>query len=204
MKKINRNNPPQEFLDLVNGPARPHNWDEFVRDYSDLYHALRNQLLAEQHDTSGYTEKHLDANGNIHIDHFRRKGIFGAAVTFDNTNMVVDERDCRLYGAGFKDARVTKEDYQWLIDPISENPDDFFTYMADGTMIPRRDIEAEKAKRAKFTIDMFNLNHPHLRNKRRDLMMMLEVYKQSAMSKEDATIGFQSIGFFTLIDYVYG
>lgn len=30
MKKINRNTPPQEYVDLISGSSRPQNWDEFL------------------------------------------------------------------------------------------------------------------------------------------------------------------------------
>ena len=204
MKKINRNTPPQEYVNLISGSSRPQNWDEFVKSYSDIYHALRNQLLSEQQDTSGYTERHLAQNGNIHIDHFRRKGIFGDEVTFDHNNFVVDERDCPSYGAGYKDTRVKREDYDWLINPMEEDPQDFFTYMADGTMIPRRDIAPDQQDRAQKTIDMFNLNHEYLRHTRQGLIKMLEAYKLGQMTKADAEEDFaRGIGFLSLVDFVF-
>ena len=204
MKKINRNTPPSAYVELISGSSRPQNWDDFVNSYRDIYLALRSQLLTEQQDVSGYTEKHLDQDGYIHIDHFKKKGMFGDSVAFDHNNMVVDERACTLYGAGYKDAQVKREDYDWLINPLTEDPADFFTYMSDGTMIPRRDISSEQWDRADQTIKMFNLNHEDLRNKRKGLIRQIEAYKSCDMTKDETSEDFKMIGFFSLIDYVYG
>ena len=203
MKKINRNTPPQAYVELITGSSCPQNWTDFVASYRDIYHALRNQLLSEQDEVSGYTEKRLEQDGCIHIDHFRRKGIFGTPVTFDHNNMVVDERDNVSYGAGYKDARITRADYDWLINPIIEDPADFFTYMSDGTMIPRRDISQEMWDRADRNIKMFNLNHEYLRHKREGLLKTIESYKSCNMSKAIVNGIFKQIGFYSLIDYVY-
>lgn len=204
MRKINRNNPPEEFVRLVTGSSRPENWDEFVLNYHDLYHQIRGQLLKEQEGMSGYTEKPLSQEGAIHIDHFRKKGMFDG-VEFDWLNFIVDEKDNVNYGAGYKDCHIKEEDYAKIIHPVIESPSVYLTYMEDGTIIARRDLtDQAKRDKADFTINIFNLNHPALKKHRCDLICAVRAYVSGSLEKKDVEDALACCGFKSVIDYVYG
>lgn len=203
MRHIDRNPAPQEFVDLVNGDNRPCNWDAFRSNYHDLYRQIRDLIWADQKGVSGYTELPLDKDNGIHIDHFRKKGMFHDE-EFHWENFVVDERNNDQYGAGHKDKVVkTAEIYDDLLGPVLDRPEEYFTYMEDGTIIPRRTIEEKMQKRAQVTRDAFNLNHEYLKNRRNGLIALFRSYRKGGMSKDDVYATLATAGFFSLIDYVY-
>lgn len=203
MKKINKSTPLAEFSILISGNSRPTNWNEFTREHHDLYLKVRNQLLTEQDNMSGYTEIPLEAEGNIHIDHFKKKGMF-QSLEFSWNNFIVDEKDNTIYGAGFKDKHVQQADYSKIINPVIEQPSQFLTYIEDGTMIVRQDITDEAIRnKAEFTIYIFNLNHPYLKKTRGSIISAIRAYQTGLMEKEDVQNALASCGFQSLIDYSF-
>ena len=202
MRKINRNNPPAEFVRLVTGSSCPVNWDVFVNDYHDLYRQIRDQLLLEQEGMSGYTEKPLSPEGSIHIDHFKEKSMF-SGVEFDWFNFVVDEIDKR-YGAIYKDNHVQISDYAKIIHPVIEQPSLYLTYMEDGTMIPRRDLTDQTMRdKAEFTIRIFNLNHSALKKNRFDMICTVRACALGRLEKKEVEDALACCGFKSVIEYVY-
>lgn len=203
MRHIERNPAPEEFVDLVSGDKKPSNWEEFYTDYHDLYRKIRDLIWSDQKGISGYTELPLDNEIGIHIDHFRKKGMFHDE-EFHWENFVVDEVNNVQYGAGHKDKIVkTKEIYDELLSPVLDRPEVYFTYMEDGTIIPRRTIAAGMQKRALVTRDVFNLNHEYLKHKRSGLISMYRSCRDGGMSKEYVYATLATVGFFSLIDYIY-
>lgn len=204
MKRINRSAAPSSFTELITKHC-PANWDEFVLDYQDVYREIRELLLRDQLMISGYTELPLELNGAIHIDHFRKKGLFGTKELFHWENFVVDERENMQYGAGYKDAHVsTKEIYNKIISPVLEIPEDYLTYMSDGSIIPLRSLtNTDMIDKAKTTISIFNLNHSFLKKKRCELIKIFQSYKCGGLSKNDVYEAMAQSGFFSVIDFVY-
>jgi len=203
MKHIDRNPAPQEFADLTTGDKKPVNWDAFRADYHDLYRQIRDLIWEDQKGVSGYTELPISKDGGIHIDHFRKKGMFREE-EFHWENFVVDERDNTLYGAGHKDRTVkTKEVYDQLLSPVLDHPEEYLTYMEDGSIIPRRTIDTAKQEKAQTTIDVFNLDHEYLVNKRKGLISVFRGCRAGGMSKEEIYQFMGDSGFYSLIDYVF-
>ena len=205
MKKIARSAAPKAFTDLVDGPVCPVNWESFRNNHHDIYLMIRNQLLDDQKMTSGYTEIPLDPNEDIHIDHFRKKGMFGVEELFNWENFVVDERENSRYGAGYKDSHVdSKEIYNDLINPVIDDPESYLSYMEDGTIIPKRDLsDSAMIQKAVTTINIFNLNHQLLRDKRGALIQAIKPLKGGGLNKDDACECMRHVGFFSIIDFVY-
>lgn len=203
MRHIDRNPAPQEFVDLITGDKKPCNWEAFHSEHHDIYRQIRDLIWSDQKGISGYTELPLDKDNGVHIDHFRKKGMFHDE-EFHWENFVVDEINNVQYGAGRKDRIVkTKEVYDDLLSPVLDRPEEYFTYMEDGTIIPRRTIDEEMQKKAQVTRDVFNLNHEYLKDKRSGLISLFRSCRNGGMSKEDVYTFMISTGFLSLIDFVY-
>lgn len=111
-------------------------------------------LLQEQNLLCAYCEKAIDDNSkNSNIDHFRLKaGHLFPEKTLDYHNLLVS---CNTYDrcSSYKDKHIkNKSDYDNIINPTVENPDDYFDYLITGEIVP-----IEKNVKAEFTIDIFQL-----------------------------------------------
>lgn len=111
-------------------------------------------LMQEQNGLCCYCEKKMDSHPkNSNIDHFKLKaGHLFPQKTLEYTNLVVS---CNTTGrcSSHKDKKITsKDEYDHIVNPIDENPDDYFDYLLTGEIVPIND----NAK-ATFTIDIFKL-----------------------------------------------
>jgi len=107
-------------------------------------------LLEEQMLLCAYCEKEIDENPkNSNIDHFKTRNLF-PELTLEYSNLLVS---CNTEGrcSNFKDTHIkNREEYKNIVNPIVENPNDFFDYLPTGEIIA-------KNKKGQFTIDIFNL-----------------------------------------------
>lgn len=97
-------------------------------------------------------------NRNAHIEHFRQRsrypqGSFEWSNLFGSCNR---QDSCGNY----KD-RLPPYDPADLIKMDEENPDDFFLFVADGTIALRKNLTDRQRHRAKETLRIFNLDHRH-------------------------------------------
>lgn len=111
-------------------------------------------LLNEQNLLCVYCEKEIDDNPkNSNIDHFRLKaGHLFPERTLDYKNLVVS---CNTKGrcSNYKDKHIkSKSDYDNIVNPIDENPNDYFDYLPTGEI-----VALKNNAKAEFTIDIFNL-----------------------------------------------
>lgn len=65
-----------------------------------------------------------------------------------------------------------------FINPVIDNPEEFLDYnIASGEVIPKsNDTNSQEYARAKYTIDVLNLNSYELKNARANLIDILSVY----------------------------
>lgn len=202
MRSIQRSPAPQEVTDLFINHT-PVNWEDFTQNHHTLYHKIREMILRDQLGISGYTELPLESSNNIHIDHFRKKGMFPEE-EFHWENFVVDERNNDQYGAGFKDKHLkSKEAYTNILSPVLDIPENYLTYMEDGTIIPIRTLSEQDQLKAKTTRDIFNLNHPFLKRRRQEMILTFRTLKSGGLCKEHLYEYMRNAGFFSLMDYVY-
>lgn len=178
MRKINKCKPLEVFSAFVRH-KKPQKWSDLPADIGAECRCT--MLEKEQKGLSGYTERKLHAgNSDLHIDHFRKRALFNASdYIFNWDNLIVDEHNPH-FGADYKDGDngvKTQEEYSRIINPVNENPHDFFEYMADGEMIPRRGLDALGVEKALHTIQVFNLNHPSLKNSRADVVRQIVMMK---------------------------
>lgn len=194
---IHRSKAPKDFTDSLK-KHKPSNWDNFVRDYHDVYLPARAVLEEDQMHLSGYTE--LPLKTKTHIDHFLKKVLFPEK-TFDWFNYVVDDH-CNDYGADYKDTHIrNRQDNAKLVNPISEDPQAFFTYQASGEMIARADISDGDKERANFTIDSFNLNHKLLTKRRSELFSLIQSYHEGGLEEVEINNALQAQGLTTFVEF---
>ena len=164
MKKINKNEP--DFYKEFAEQDKPRSWGDLSREIG--YDVRKYMLEEEQHFQCAYTEVHIDPDpGNSHVDHFRKQSLFPKSVF--KWNNLLTACNSEHYGAKFKDKNIRgKEDYQYLINPVKEEPQRYFSYSMTGEILADEDD-----RKGQFTIDSFNLNDRSLVERRK--MIVCEV-----------------------------
>ena len=200
MRRINKQQPLFAFTDFVHS-HKPRTWEDI--DPTVSKESRCHILLNEQDSLSGYTEKLLNLDkGNLHIDHFYKRSLFNANV-FDWNNLVVDEHS-PYYGADYKDNNrehcvKSRQDYNMIINPVNEDPHDFFEYLLNGRIVPKAELNELDTQKALRTIEVFNLNHPSLIESRCDVIRQIIYMK--GMTAEEVTVCFQGFSFPSVVEY---
>ncbi len=135
--------------------------------------AISRQLRAdilhkEQKSLCAYCEREIDADReNSNIDHFKTRNLFPEE-TLNYTNLLVSCNSRGKCCSSSKDSQKSilkeRKDYQNIVDPTLDNPDDFFDYITTGEIIAQDDNT-----KADFTIRLFNLNQKSLTSERKEL-----------------------------------
>lgn len=145
-------------------------------------------LRAMQDTRCAYCEADISKPGHSHIEHFRQRDRFPQG-TFDWTNLFGS--CCREDACGtFKD-RCGAYEHGVLVKPDVDDPDDYFIFISDGTIVPRANLDDRSKHRAVETLRIFNLDAQNgaLREMRREavrpylntvqtLMEMAEEYSE--------------------------
>lgn len=109
---------------------------------------------------------------------------------------------CNGYGADYKDTHIrNRQDNAKLVNPISENPQNFFTYQVSGEMIARAGISDGDKERANFTIDSFNLNHKLLTKRRSELFSLIQSYHEGGLGKVEINNALQAQGLTSFVEF---
>jgi uncharacterized protein (TIGR02646 family) len=151
-------------------PAAPSQaWGNFSQSCKE---ELTRLLLLEQYRLCAYTETRLDELG-FHLEHIRPKSHFpGDTFAYENlvlsclSNAVLEElaKDQQeLFGGHYKG-----NDYDAkLISPLQPDCGRFFSYTPNGEVLPAPGLASTDYERARYTIEVLNLNTPYLRRERR-------------------------------------
>jgi len=107
-------------------------------------------LKEEQNSQCAYTEIRLSP-GSSHVDHFRKQSLFPTLILKWNNLFTSCNSDC--YGAKFKDRKIKREDYRYVINPGEDDTRNCFNYSITGEI-----LVDENNKQAQITIALFNLN----------------------------------------------
>lgn len=172
MKKINKSKP-KFFRNFIN-TNKPANWDGI----NEIRSNLRKHILeTEQSFQCAYCESAITSNTTkSHIDHFKRKHYF-PELTFDYNNLLVSCKNSN-HCASKKDSKDNSKDiYKNLINPVDEDPTDFFEYHTSGKLI-------SKNAKAEFTDKIFNLNHKGLKQQRKDVAWAVYGYRDTMELEE--------------------
>jgi len=166
----------------------------FHNKYKDIYEDTRWQILIdEQKQLCGYTELYIENLEDSHIDHYKKREHF-PNLTFEWDNLVVATKD-KKFGANYKDSiyKIQKTEYSSIFNPVIDNVEDYFYYDEFGM------IREDNAKVVK-TIEVFNLNHPLLKFKRKQLIDVIESYKNDGSSKDEIQTELEVFGFKSVLN----
>lgn len=184
MKQISKQEP-KFYQDFIRKKL-PTEW----RDVSlSIGYELRMfMLMEEQNYQCAYTEIRVEPE-DTHIDHFRKQSLF-PNMRFDWNNLLASGNS-EAYGARYKDKKLKKQqDYKFIINPVVDNPKDYFTYSFTGDI-----LADENDSKAVKTIDYFNLNDYALLEQRKQVIREIqEMYKQFTVEELVKYIGkFESL-----------
>ncbi len=184
MKQISKQEP-QLYQDFIRQNL-PTKWNDV--SLSIGYELRMHILMEEQNYQCAYTEIRIEPEDS-HIDHFRKQSLF-PNMRFDWNNLLVSGNS-EVYGAKCKDKKLKKpEDYQFLINPVIDNPKDYFSYSLTGDILVDKDDP-----KAIVSIDYFNLNDYALLEQRKQVIREIqEMYKQFTVEELIKYIGkFESL-----------
>lgn len=165
-------------------------WENF--EYKDK---VQEYLLDEQYGLCCYSEVRADLeNLDYHIEHIQPKGKYpprtfdysnlaASALTSDNLKMIaVEDR----FGGH---AKLSQYDADLFISCHDVDCERYFSYLSDGRVEPKANLNVEETKRAKYTRDLLNLNSPYLVTLRRqwyeELDKLFEEHLEKNWNLED-------------------
>lgn len=174
----------------------PEFFTKFIKSFSgdwaecskEIGYQIREYILnnsTEQMGQCAYTELALQPDSkSSHIDHLLKREYYPDK-RFDWNNLFVSTNNNK-FGAKHKDnkGQLNKEDNLMLINPAIDNPSDYFTYHTWGEIIPKElNHESLNYKRAKLTIEAFNLNHKSLVEQRKQMFNNLHTYSRFTLDE---------------------
>ncbi len=168
MKKIDKKEP--RFYDEYIKSVKPETWSEM----RDIKYRIRQYMLRqEQNQQCAYSEIRVNPDSNFsHIDHFLKQEWFKDSI-FDYNNLFTS-CNSEFFAAKHKDKTIGPKDYENLINPTIEDPNDYFEYTMNGFIIPKN----KDCVKATTTIRIFNLNHRTLTERRKEKILFLERWAQ--------------------------
>jgi uncharacterized protein (TIGR02646 family) len=152
-------------------------------------------LIIEQNNLCIYCEKKISSDSKTsNIDHFKTRNLFPEK-TLDYNNLLVScnvKNRCSSLKDSNKSLLQRKNDYANIINPIIENPNDFFDYLLSGEILPLNE-------KAKFTIEIFNLNHQSLYDERKILADTLKYCPNLSLDEIYENFGYEFQSFINAI-----
>jgi TIGR02646 family protein len=131
-----------------------HNWSAVSPADKDQ---IRGSLKTMQQNRCAYCEQALRDDA-CHIEHFRQRGRYPQG-TFQWSNLYLSCNRESTCGKHKDKQHYAPAD---LLDPCTDNPDDYLRFYSDGQIRPRADLAAPNQHRAAETIRVFNLASPEL------------------------------------------
>lgn len=172
MLKVNKYKEP-DFLLEYKRKYSPKSWIEYNKDgiRSEI---KKNILFLEQEEYCPYCEKRIyDDEG--HIEHIKPRDLYPKE--FQNYNNLIVSCDEKNSCGKYKRNNYSNN----LINPVIDDPDEYFDYnIASGEIIPKNNDESSKEYiRAIYTIETLNLNCYELKEARKALIDILNVYREN-------------------------
>ena len=169
MLKVNKKSEPEEFT-KYKSKHRIINWDSFT---TEIKQVLKQYLLEEQENSCcPYCEMEINLE-NSQIEHIKPKDKFPKLLT-EYDNLLA----CCLEKKRCGNSKANKWN-ELFINPVTENPEDYFKYdIKTGKIIPIFK-EKEKFEKAEYTIDLLNLNDNRLCNIRRKYILEFLSYSSN-------------------------
>jgi len=191
------------------GKYRIHSWNQLeeTAEGQQVRSSTREYILKrEQFNQCAYTELPLEYEKNdSHIEHLKRKdSAFFPELTFEWSNLFVS---CSFddFGGKYKDEKYlkgkTKADNALIINPALENPNEYFELTNWGELTIKTDLQELAKTKAEETIKAFNLNHNSLKDRRRKIIKIVNVYKEGGLESEMIIEFLSGSGFKSVIKY---
>lgn len=173
MLKVNKEHEPKFLLEYKKKYS-PKSWSDYNRD--DIKTNIKeNILVREQGEYCPYCEKRIYTNDDGHIEHIKPRDIYPKEFqNYDNLLVSCNEKSsCGMY-------KKNKYDNKF-INPVIDNPGNYFNYnIANGDILPKsNDENSSEYIRATYTISILNLNCYELKEARKSLIDILEVYREN-------------------------
>jgi len=168
MVNIEKNDEPEYFTNAKKKVASPKTKGAWADDeIKNIRFRLRKDILkSEQNGVCAYCEQSITSDKeSSNIDHFRTRNLF-PELTLEYDNLVVS---CNSNNrcSNHKDNNIKiKNEYDNIVNPVKENPEEFFEFLPTGEILP-------KNERAEKTIEVFNLNHKSLQQRREGIAKTL-------------------------------
>jgi uncharacterized protein (TIGR02646 family) len=142
-------------------------WDEI----GDIRADLREYILTNEQDgMCAYCEKKITSDKDkSNIDHFKTRNHF-PNLTLEYDNLFVSCNNQNHCSNKKDNLGLQKDEFEEILNPASNEVKNSFSYKA-GIMIG-------KTSKAKYTIDVFNLNNISLEKERNKIVQNFEYYKE--------------------------
>jgi len=152
-------------------------WSELGKGKKNFKTELREYiLLEEQNMLCAYCNQEIEENGTkSNTDHFKTRHLFPRE-TLNYENLLVSCKS-KYHCENIKDKfGLTMADYVKIINPVIENPDDFFDYGIDGDILVKNGLSFTDKEKAEFTIEVFKLDNTSLTEDRKRVGKSLIYY----------------------------
>ena len=162
---------------------------------------LKEYIINEQNSLCAYCERKLEDIQKLSIDHFKKRDLFPEE-TLEYTNLFIScptNNQCEKHKDNFG---LSKEDYEKIIHPVFEEPEEYLTYDLTGYILPKDNLDIQKKKKAEFTIKVFNLNNRALVEDRKKIINILKNYLDDFNSWEEIRDSGIDI-YFSLLRWIY-
>jgi uncharacterized protein (TIGR02646 family) len=153
-------------------------WKEIGKDEKSFKSGLREYiLLEEQNMLCAYCNQEIESDDTCsNTDHFKKRD-WCARETLEYRNLLVsckNEFHCENIKDNFKFTHCSEFDK--IVNPVIENPDDFFDYGIDGDILVKDGLSNIDKEKAEFTIKVFALNNSSLKIDRAKIGNSLSFY----------------------------
>ncbi len=201
MRKLSKGDEAIEcWKKMMKSPSKPKTWDDLHKRYQTVYIQSRKHIgEIEQNCLCGYTELPFNNIFDTHIDHYVKRDI-DFKLAFKWSNLIVAIHHGR-FGADFKDAKIQKDDYVKILNPVIDMCHDYYDYTMTGEMIPRSDLSNELKEKCTYTRDIFNLNHDSLKNRRKEIACLIHQYKEGGLDSNDIRTVLDKFGLTSAVEY---
>ena len=169
MLKVNKKSEPEEFT-KYKSKHKIINWDSLTPEVKQV---LKQYLLEEQENSCcPYCEIEINLNDS-QIEHIKPKNTFPNLLA-DYSNFIA----CCLIKKRCGNSKASKWS-ELFINPIIENPEDYFKYDIKTGEIRPIFKEGNRYEKAKYTINLLNLNDNRLCNIRRKYILEFLSYSSN-------------------------
>jgi uncharacterized protein (TIGR02646 family) len=158
---------------------------------------LSEYLLPEQFGLCGYSDLDAEALGfGFHIEHVENKSqnpsrtldyhnLIASAFSSDEGLPLAKNQNWEVFGghASKKQGHPSPVDMTRLVSPLLPDCARFFAYLSNGTVEPKLDLDAQGNDRARYTIDLLNLNSRFLVSLRQEWWEELDALYEEHMPR---------------------